>query len=82
MPFAYKAVIDRMSGGAAAFGVVAGLVVAYAVARFAGVLADNLRNALFEKVGQGAARKLAARRLPPRPRSVAALPPRAAHRIS
>ena len=60
MPFAYKAVIDRMSGGAVAFGVVAGLVVAYSVARFAGVLADNLRNALFEKVGQGAARKLAA----------------------
>src|SRR5918994_4593294 len=61
MPFAYKAVIDRMSGGAVAFGVVAGLVVAYSVARFAGVLADNLRNALFEKVGQRAARKLAGR---------------------
>ena len=28
-------------------------------ARFAGVLADNLRNALFEKVGQSAARQLA-----------------------
>jgi len=60
MPFAYKAVIDRMSGPAVAFGVVAGLVAAYAVARFAGVLADNLRNALFEKVGQDAARRLAA----------------------
>jgi len=59
MPFAYKAVIDRMSGPAVAFGVVAGLVVAYATARFAGVLADNLRNALFEKVGQNAARRLA-----------------------
>ena len=58
MPFAYKAVIDRMSGPVVAFGVVAMLVVAYAVARFAGVLADNLRNALFEKVGQGAARRL------------------------
>ena len=58
MPFAYKAVIDRMSGPAVAFGVVAMLVVAYAVARFAGVLADNLRNALFEKVGQDAARRL------------------------
>ncbi|HEX6218398.1 MAG TPA: ABC transporter ATP-binding protein/permease, partial [Sphingomicrobium sp.] len=56
--FAYKAVIDRMSGPVVAFGVVAMLVVAYAVARFAGVLADNLRNALFEKVGQGAARRL------------------------
>src|SRR4030095_6864802 len=58
MPFAYKAVIDRMSGPAVAFSVVAMLVVAYAVARFAGVLADNLRNALFEKVGQDAARRL------------------------
>src|SRR4028119_430883 len=55
MPFAYKAVVDRMSEGAAAFGVVAGLVAAYATARFAGVLSDNLRNALFEKVGQRAA---------------------------
>jgi len=59
MPFAYKAVIDRMSGPAVAFGIVAALVAAYATARFAGVLADNLRNALFEKVGQHAARKLA-----------------------
>jgi ATP-binding cassette subfamily B protein len=37
------------------------LVVAYAVARFGGVLADNLRNAVFERVGQDAARRLAAR---------------------
>ena len=59
MPFAYKGVIDRMSAGTAMYGVVAGLVLAYAVARFAGVLFDNLRNALFEKVGQTAARKLA-----------------------
>ncbi len=58
MPFAYKAVIDHMSGPAVALSVVAMLVVAYAVARFAGVLADNLRNALFEKVGQDAARRL------------------------
>jgi ABC-type transport system involved in Fe-S cluster assembly fused permease/ATPase subunit len=58
MPFAYKAVIDRMSGPAVAFGVVAMLVAAYAAARFTGVLADNLRNALFEKVGQDAARRL------------------------
>ena len=36
-----------------------GLVAAYATARFAGVLSDNLRNALFEKVGQDAARRLA-----------------------
>src|SRR4029453_6359219 len=59
MPFAYKAVIDQMSGRTATFGVVAGLVAGYATARFAGVLSDNLRNALFEKVGQKAARRLA-----------------------
>jgi ABC-type transport system involved in Fe-S cluster assembly fused permease/ATPase subunit len=59
MPFAYKAVIDGMSSHRAAFGVVAGLVAGYATARFAGVLSDNLRNALFEKVGQHAARRLA-----------------------
>src|SRR3954470_11814121 len=59
MPFAYKAVIDGMSSHRAAFGIVAGLVAGYATARFAGVLSDNLRNALFEKVGQHAARRLA-----------------------
>ncbi len=61
MPFAYKAVIDRMSaaGTAAAFAIVSALVLAYAGARFAGVLSDNLRNAVFEKVGQDAARRLA-----------------------
>ena len=59
MPFAYKAVIDRMSNHQTAFAIVAGLVGAYATARFAGVLSDNLRNALFEKVGQDAARRLA-----------------------
>ena len=42
MPFAYKAVIDGMSGRTAAFGAVAGLVAGYATARFAGVLSDNL----------------------------------------
>ena len=59
MPFAYKAVVDGMSASRQPFGVVAMLVVGYAAARFAGVLSDNLRNALFEKVGQDAARRLA-----------------------
>ena len=59
MPFAYKAVVDGMSAHRQPFGVVAMLVVGYASARFAGVLSDNLRNALFEKVGQDAARRLA-----------------------
>ncbi|MCY7272117.1 MAG: ABC transporter ATP-binding protein/permease [Sphingomonas bacterium] len=61
MPFAYKAVVDAMSAETALFGAVAMLVVAYAAARFGGVLAENLRNAVFEKVGQDAARRLAAR---------------------
>ena len=60
MPFAYKAVVDAMSGEKAAWMAALMLVVAYAGARFGGVLADNLRNALFEKVGQNAARRLAA----------------------
>jgi ABC-type transport system involved in Fe-S cluster assembly fused permease/ATPase subunit len=59
MPFAYKAVIDGMSEQKAALGVVAAMVAGYATARFAGVLSDNLRNAIFEKVGQSAARRLA-----------------------
>ena len=61
VPYALKWVVDGMAESAAAFAVVAGLVAAYAAARFAGVLSDNLRNALFEKVGQDAARRLAAR---------------------
>ena len=59
MPFAYKAVVDGMSAQRQPFGMVAMLVAGYALARFAGVLSDNLRNALFEKVGQDAARRLA-----------------------
>jgi ABC-type transport system involved in Fe-S cluster assembly fused permease/ATPase subunit len=59
MPFAYKAVVDGMSAHRQAFAVVAMLVAGYAAARFAGVLSDNVRNALFEKVGQDAARRLA-----------------------
>src|SRR3546814_17879481 len=37
----------------------AALVVAYAGARFAGVFFDNVRNTIFERVGQDAARRLA-----------------------
>ena len=59
-PYALKLAVDRMSGHAA-FAVVAGLVLAYTGARLGGVLFDNLRNAIFEKVGQDAARRLAAK---------------------
>ena len=59
MPFAYKGAIDRMSArGQAGVWLAVGLVVAYAGARFGGVLFDNLRNAIFELVGQTAARHL------------------------
>ncbi|HEX8583961.1 MAG TPA: ABC transporter ATP-binding protein/permease, partial [Allosphingosinicella sp.] len=59
-PFAYKGAIDQMSGQVdAAAGLAIALVVAYSGARFAGVLFDNLRNAIFERVGQDAARRLA-----------------------
>jgi ATP-binding cassette, subfamily B, heavy metal transporter len=57
-PYALKLAVDRMSAHAA-FAVVAGLILAYTAARFGGVLSDNLRNAIFEKVGQDAARRLA-----------------------
>jgi ATP-binding cassette subfamily B protein len=57
-PYALKLAVDRMSNHSA-FTIVAGLVLAYTAARFAGVLSDNLRNAVFEKVGQDAARRLA-----------------------
>ena len=59
-PYALKLAVDRMSSHAA-FAVVAGLVLAYTLARFGGVLSDNLRNAIFEKVGQDAARRLSAK---------------------
>ncbi len=59
MPFAYKGAIDRMSGAVeAGVLVTVALVVAYAGARFGGTLFDNLRNAIFEAVGQDAARRL------------------------
>jgi ABC-type transport system involved in Fe-S cluster assembly fused permease/ATPase subunit len=59
MPFAYKGAIDHMSLGHEAVGLAMALVVGYAGARFGGLLFDNLRNAIFERVGQEAARKLA-----------------------
>lgn len=61
MPFAYKAAIDRMAPGLEpAVTLAMALVIAYAGARFGGILFDNLRNAVFERVGQDATRRLAA----------------------
>ncbi|WP_336967887.1 ABC transporter ATP-binding protein/permease [Sphingobium aromaticiconvertens] len=60
MPFAYKAAVDRMAPGLEpAVGLAMALVASYAGARFASVLFDNLRNTVFEKVGQEATRNLA-----------------------
>ncbi len=60
LPFFYKNAIDRMTiGGSAALTLALGFVLAYAAGRFAGVVFDNLRNIVFERVGQDATRALA-----------------------
>jgi ATP-binding cassette subfamily B protein len=60
MPLAYGAAVDRMTDGMEpAFAIAIALLVAYAGARFGGVLFDNLRNGIFERVGQDATRRLA-----------------------
>lgn len=59
-PFALQGAIDRMAAGSRdAVWLVVALVAGYAAARLAGVLFDNLRNAVFELVGQDATRRLA-----------------------
>jgi ATP-binding cassette subfamily B protein len=63
--YTLKYAVDRMAAGNAgsnrdAVWIVVGLVAAYALSRFAGTLFDNLRNAVFERVGQDAARRLSA----------------------
>jgi ATP-binding cassette, subfamily B, heavy metal transporter len=59
-PYPYKWAIDAMSAEqSAAVGLVMALVAAYAGARFAGVIFDNIRNMVFERVGQDATRHLA-----------------------
>ena len=60
MPLAFGAAIDRMTiGMEPAVAIAIALVAAYAGARFGGVLFDNLRNSVFERVGQDATRRLA-----------------------
>ncbi len=60
MGLIYKEAIDRMVPALKPEVQIAiALVVAYAGARFAGVLFDNLRNVIFERVGQDATRHLA-----------------------
>ncbi len=60
MGFVYGAAIDRMKPGLeSGAGLAIALVAAYAGARFSGVLFDNFRNVIFERVGQDATRRLA-----------------------
>ena len=59
--YTLKWAIDRMAQGQrSAVWIVIALVAGYAGARFATTLFDNLRNAVFERVGQDATRRLAA----------------------
>jgi len=60
MPLAFGAAVNRMTAGMEpGVAIAIALVVAYAAARFGGVLFDNLRNGVFERVGQDATRRLA-----------------------
>jgi ATP-binding cassette subfamily B protein len=60
MPLAFGEAVNRMTADAGpGVGIAIALVVAYAAARFGGVLFDNSRNAVFERVGQDATRRLA-----------------------
>jgi ATP-binding cassette, subfamily B, heavy metal transporter len=59
-PFAYKGAVDRLAPGQEpGVAIAIALVAAYAGARFGGVMFDNLRNVIFERVGQDATRRLA-----------------------
>ncbi|QIG81733.1 ABC transporter ATP-binding protein/permease [Sphingosinithalassobacter tenebrarum] len=58
-PFALQGAIDGMAQGSRdGVWLVVALVVGYAAARLGTVLFDNLRNAVFERVGQDATRRL------------------------
>ena len=60
--YSLKWAVDRMAQGERGPGwSVMALVAGYAAARFSTTLFDNLRNAVFERVGQDATRRLAAR---------------------
>ncbi len=60
LPFAYKGAADEMAGPVGDGVTVAlALVVAYALGRFTSLLFDNLRNIVFERVGQAATLSLA-----------------------
>jgi ATP-binding cassette subfamily B protein len=59
LPLASGTAIDTMAAkGSGAFSLALGLVLAYAAGRFATVVFDNVRNIIFERVGQDAVRQL------------------------
>ena len=60
-PFALQGAVDGMAVRATPVSLVVLLVLGYAAARFGSTLFDNLRNTVFERVGQEATRRLAAR---------------------
>ena len=61
-PFALQGAVDAMAPGSRSpLTLVVLLVIGYAAARFGSTLFDNLRNTVFESVGQEATRRLAAR---------------------
>ncbi len=60
LPFAYKRAVDAMGvPGTSAFQIAFAFVLAFVLGRFTGVVFDNLRNIVFERVGQEATRQLA-----------------------
>jgi len=60
-PFALQGAVDRMAGGDRGLAtLVVLLVIGYAAARLGSVVFDNLRNTVFERVGQDATQRLAA----------------------
>jgi ATP-binding cassette subfamily B protein len=59
VPFAYKGIIDNMAAQAASSLILA-FALAYVAARFGSTLFDNLRNGIFEIVGQRAVASLSA----------------------
>ena len=60
LPFAYKQAVDAMRiTGPVGFQIALAMVLAFALGRFTSVVFDNLRNIVFERVGQEATRQLA-----------------------
>ena len=60
-PFALQGAVDGMANGdRSATTLIVALVLGYAAARFGTTLFDNLRNTVFERVGQDATQRLAA----------------------